>query len=218
MYDRHISRQEIADLSTLDALRLRSTDSKKRNSLPSNGDKFLPSLSQLDEFLGTDHVPIHLISLLFSPSPEAAATMISSKKLINMAKKWQKFVIIRRKRISFPKQNEEEVDSCSTSSAVNKGHFVIYTADQKRFVIPLSFLDNKIIRQLLEMSEEEFGLPSNGPITLPCDAVLMKYIISLLSRGVSTQLQNALLVSVTSNRCSSASLHQGWRNQPFLLC
>ncbi|XP_031103253.1 auxin-responsive protein SAUR68-like [Ipomoea triloba] len=131
-----------------------------------------------------------------------------------MAKKWQKFVAIRRKRVSFPKQNEE-VDSCSTSSA---GHFVIYTADQKRFVIPLSFLDNKIIRQLLEMSEEVFGLPSDGPITLPCDAVFMKYIISLLSRGVSTELQNALLVSVTSNRCSSASLHQGWRNQPLLIC
>nr|GMD43483.1 auxin-responsive protein SAUR68-like [Ipomoea batatas] len=143
--------------------------------------------------------------------------MISSKKLINMAKKWQKFVIIRRKRISFPKQNEE-ADSCSTSSAVNKGHFVIYTADQKRFVIPLSFLDNKIIRQLLEMSEEEFGLPSDGPITLPCDAVFMKYIVSLLSRGASTELQNALLVSVTSNRCSTASLHQRWRNQPFLIC
>nr|GMD45108.1 auxin-responsive protein SAUR68-like [Ipomoea batatas] len=134
-----------------------------------------------------------------------------------MAKKWQKFVAIRRKRISFPKQNEE-VDTCSTSSAVSKGHFVIYTADQKRFVIPLSFLDNKIIRQLLEMSEEEFGLPSDGPITLPCDAVFMKYIISLLTRGVSTELQNALLISVTSNRCSSASLHQGWRNQPLLIC
>nr|GLL37034.1 auxin-responsive protein SAUR68-like [Ipomoea trifida] len=134
-----------------------------------------------------------------------------------MAHKWQKFVAIRRRRISFSKRNEE-VDSCSTSSAVNKGHFVIYTTDQKRFVIPLSFLDNKIIRQLLEMSEEEFGLPSDGPITLPCDAVFMKYIISLLTRGVSTQLQNALLVSVTSNRCSSASLHQGWRNQQFLVC
>nr|GMD71775.1 auxin-responsive protein SAUR68-like [Ipomoea batatas] len=134
-----------------------------------------------------------------------------------MAHKWQKFVAIRRRRISFSKQNKE-VDSCSTSSAVNKGHFVIYTADQKRFVIPLSFLDNKIIRQLLEMSEEEFGLPSDGPITLPCDAVFMKYIISLLTRGASTELQNALLVSVTSNRCSSASLHQGWRNQQFLVC
>ncbi|XP_019188055.1 PREDICTED: auxin-responsive protein SAUR68-like [Ipomoea nil] len=141
--------------------------------------------------------------------------MISSKKLINMAKKWQKFVMIRRKRISFSKQTEE-VDSCSTP--VSKGHFVIYTADQKRFVIPLSFLDNKIIRQLLEMSEEEFGLPSDGPITLPCDAVFMKYIVSLLSRGASTELQNALLVSVTSNRCSSASLHQSWRNQTFLIC
>nr|GMD03842.1 auxin-responsive protein SAUR68-like [Ipomoea batatas] len=125
--------------------------------------------------------------------------MISSKKLISMAKKWQKFVAIRRKRISFPEQNEE-VDGCSTSSAVNKGHFVIYTSDQKRFAIPLFFLDSKIIIQMLEMSEEEFGLPSDGPITLPCDAVLMKYIISLLSRGVSTELQNALLVSVTSNR------------------
>nr|GMD45106.1 auxin-responsive protein SAUR68-like [Ipomoea batatas] len=120
--------------------------------------------------------------------------MISLNKLIKMAHKWQKFVAIRRRRISFSKQNEE-VDSCSTSSAVNKGHFVIYTADQKRFVIPLSFLDNKIIRQLLEMSEEEFGLPSDGPITLPCDAVFMKYIISLLTRGASTELQNALLVS-----------------------
>nr|GMD43479.1 auxin-responsive protein SAUR68-like [Ipomoea batatas] len=80
-----------------------------------------------------------------------------------MAHKWQKFVAIRRRRISFSKRNEE-VDSCSTSLAINKGHFAIYTADQKRFVIPLSFLDNKIIRQLLEMSEEEFGLPSDGPI------------------------------------------------------
>ncbi|XP_019186635.1 PREDICTED: auxin-responsive protein SAUR68-like [Ipomoea nil] len=153
---------------------------------------------------------------LFSQSPKAI-TMISSKKLIKMAKKWQKFVAIRRKRISFPEQNEE-VDGCGTSSAVAKGHFVIYTGDQKRFVIPLSFLDNKIIRQMLEMSEEEFGLPSDGPITLPCDAVFMNYIISLLSRGVSTELQNALLVSVTSNRCSSASLHHGWRNQPLLIC
>nr|GMD45109.1 auxin-responsive protein SAUR68-like [Ipomoea batatas] len=307
---RHISRREISDLSTLDALRLRSTDLNtatfciivvpgKRNPLPSNGNKFLPSLSQLDELLGTYHgvylcrcerenkvatcsavcisgnphqttdksqeisVRCSQISLqvdtfpfivssaeaiisepitsryiecipqlavstqhkglstksyyfLFSQSP-TAITMISSKKLINMAKKWHKFVAIRRKRISFPEQNEE-VDGCSTSSAVNKGHFVIYTADQKRFVIPLSFLNNKIIRQLLEMSEEEFGLPSDGPITLPCDAVFMKYIISLLSRGVSTQLQNALLVSIASNRCSSASLHQGWRNQQLIVC
>ncbi|XP_019157565.1 PREDICTED: auxin-responsive protein SAUR67-like [Ipomoea nil] len=94
-------------------------------------------------------------------------------------------------------------------------HFTIYIADQKRFVVPLSYLENDIIRQLLSMSEEEFGLPSNGPITLPCDAVFMDYIISLLSQGLSRELENALLVSVTSHRCSSAPL---LRNQELLVC
>ncbi|XP_031128881.1 auxin-responsive protein SAUR68-like [Ipomoea triloba] len=144
--------------------------------------------------------------------------MISSKKLIKLAKRWQKFAAIRRKRISFPRLNED-ADSCSTSSVVNKGHFTICTVDQKRFVVPLSYLKNGIIRQLLSMSEEEFGLPSDGPITLPCDAVFMDYIISLLSRGLSRELENALLVSVTSHRCSSAPLHQeGWRNQELVVC
>nr|GLL25749.1 uncharacterized protein LOC110418099 [Ipomoea trifida] len=133
--------------------------------------------------------------------------MISSKKLIKLAKRWQKFAAIRRKRISFPRLNDD-ANSCSTSTAANKGHFVVYTADQKRFVVPLSYLENEIIRQLLSMSEEEFGLPSDGPITLPCDAVFMDYIISLLSRGLSRELEIALLNSVTSYRCSSAPLHQ----------
>nr|GMC80541.1 auxin-responsive protein SAUR68-like [Ipomoea batatas] len=144
--------------------------------------------------------------------------MISSKKLIKMARRWQKFAAIRRKRISFPRLNDD-ANSCSTSTAANKGHFVVYTADQKRFVVPLSYLDNEIIRQLLSMSEEEFGLPSDGPITLPCDAVFMDYIVSLLSRGLSRELEIALLNSVTSYRCSSAPLHQeGLRNQELLVC
>nr|GMC80535.1 auxin-responsive protein SAUR68-like [Ipomoea batatas] len=142
----------------------------------------------------------------------------SSKRLIRLAKRWQKFAAIRRKRISFPSLYDD-ADKCSTSSAVYKGHFTIYTADQKRFVVPLSYLENEIIRQLLSMSEEEFGLPSDGPITLPCDAVFMEYIISLLSRGLSRELENALLISVPSNRCSSAPLHQeGLRNQELLVC
>nr|GMC84995.1 auxin-responsive protein SAUR68-like [Ipomoea batatas] len=144
--------------------------------------------------------------------------MISSKKLIKLVKRWQKFAAIRRKRISYPRLNDV-ADSCSSSSAVNKGHFAIYTSDQKRFVVPLSYLENEIIRQLLSISEEEFGLPGDGPITLPCDAVFMDYIISLLSRGLSRELENALLISVTSHRCSSAPLHQdGWRNQELLVC
>ncbi|XP_019157551.1 PREDICTED: auxin-responsive protein SAUR68-like [Ipomoea nil] len=149
--------------------------------------------------------------------------MISSKKLIKLAKRWKKFgklAAIRRKRISFSRQNDD-ADSCSTSSAVNKGHFSVYTADQKRFVVPLSYLENEIIRQLLNLSEEEFGLPCNGPIILPCDAAFLDYIISLLSRrGLSKELENALLISVTTSyRCSLGSFHQeGLRNQELLTC
>ncbi|XP_019157548.1 PREDICTED: auxin-responsive protein SAUR68-like [Ipomoea nil] len=131
---------------------------------------------------------------------------------------------IRRKRISFSRQNDD-ADSCSTSSAVNKGHFAIYTADQKRVVIPLSYLENDIGRvwanyQLsVNLSQEEFGLPCNGPITLPCDAAFLDYIISLLSRGLSKELENALLISVASYRRSLGSLHQeGLRNQELLAC
>ncbi|XP_031127749.1 auxin-responsive protein SAUR68-like [Ipomoea triloba] len=144
--------------------------------------------------------------------------MISSKRLIKLAKRWKKFAAIRRKRTSFPRLNDG-TDSWSTSFAVNKGHFVIYTTDQKRFVVPLTYIENEIIRQLLNLSKEEFGLPSDGPITQPCDAVFMDYIVSLLTRGLSQEIENALLVSVTSHRCSSAPLHhEGWRNQELLVC
>ncbi|XP_015057862.1 auxin-responsive protein SAUR68-like [Solanum pennellii] len=146
--------------------------------------------------------------------------IISTKKLIKMAKKWQKFAAMQRKRISFPR-NVSDADDCSTSSSsiVEKGHFVVYTADQARFVIPLAYLENEVIRQLLKMSEEEFGLPSGGPITLPCDSAFMDYIISLISRGVTAgDLHKALLLSIPSSCCSTSSLHRESGNQQLLVC
>lgn len=63
------------------------------------------------------------------------------------------------------------------TSRVERGHFLVYTADQARFVLPLTYLENEAVAQLLNMSEEEFGLPSGGHITLPCDLGFMNYII-----------------------------------------
>ncbi|XP_049403273.1 auxin-responsive protein SAUR68-like [Solanum stenotomum] len=146
--------------------------------------------------------------------------MLSAKKLIKMARKWQKFAAMERKRISFPR-NGSDVDSCSASSSsiVQKGHFVVYTADQSRFVVPLAYLENEVIRQLLSMSEEEFGLPRGGPITLPCDSAFMSYIISLIKKGVAAgDLHRAVLLSIPSCRCSTSSLHQESRKQHLLVC
>ncbi|KAK4707608.1 hypothetical protein R3W88_028533 [Solanum pinnatisectum] len=142
--------------------------------------------------------------------------MISTKKLIKMVRRWQKFAAMQRKRISFPRNH-----SCGTSSSsiIEKGHFVVYTIDQRRFMIPLVYLENEIIQQLLNMSEEEFGLPSSGPITLPCDSAFMDYIISLIKKGVAAgDLHKAFLLSIPSSCCSTSSLHQASGNQQLLVC
>ncbi|XP_055828459.1 auxin-responsive protein SAUR68-like [Solanum dulcamara] len=145
--------------------------------------------------------------------------MISTKELIKLARRWQKFAAMQRKRISFSR-NGSDVDGCSTSSLsiVEKGHFVVYTADQARFVIPLAYLENEVIRQLLNMSEEEFGLQSGGPITLPCDSTFMDYIVSLIKKGVDAgDLHKALLLSIPSCCCSTSSLNQQSVTQQILV-
>lgn len=58
----------------------------------------------------------------------------------------------------------------------------LYTADGRRFAVPLAHLENPIFIELLKMSEEEFGLQGNGPITLPCDGVFMDFLVSLVER------------------------------------
>ena len=137
-----------------------------------------------------------------------------------MARKWQKLAAISRKRISFPRSNEDlDAESCtSTSSMVEKGHFVIYTVDQKRFVMPLSYLNSNILRELFKMSEEEFGISSDGPITLPCDANLMEYVLTLIRLGAADDIEKALLKSINCSSCSlSFSYHQGFASQPSLV-
>ncbi|XVF45619.1 hypothetical protein PTKIN_Ptkin02bG0221200 [Pterospermum kingtungense] len=148
--------------------------------------------------------------------------MISAKKLIKLARKWQKLAAIRQKRITSTRTNSGDVatNSCSTSSMVEKGHFVVYSGDQKRFVLPLEYLNNEIVRELFSLAEEEFGLPSNGPLTLPCDAAFMEYVITLIKRRPTKDVEKALLTSIASGRCSSSSssfVHQQSRSQQFLI-
>lgn len=101
---------------------------------------------------------------------------------------------------------------------VEKGHFAVYTVDQARFVIPLAYLENEVIRQLLNMSVEVFGLPSDGPITLPCDSAFMDYIISLIKKGIAAgDLHKALLLLLPSCCRSTSSLHQQSQNQQILV-
>ncbi|XP_021285570.1 uncharacterized protein LOC110417526 [Herrania umbratica] len=146
--------------------------------------------------------------------------MISAKKLIKLARKWRKLAAIKRKRITASETTLGHVgtNSCSTSSMVEKGHFAVYSADQRRFVLPLEYLKNEIVRELFSLAVEEFGLPSNGPLTLPCDGAFMEYVISLIKGHANKDMKEALLTSISSCRCSSPSyLHQQTTNQQLLI-
>ncbi|KAK9064442.1 hypothetical protein SSX86_015824 [Deinandra increscens subsp. villosa] len=54
---------------------------------------------------------------------------------------------------------------------VPKGHLAVYVGDiqKKRFVVPLSYLDQPLFQDLLRRSEEEydFSYPTGG-LTIPC--------------------------------------------------
>ncbi|KAL4195170.1 hypothetical protein AMTRI_Chr05g72090 [Amborella trichopoda] len=55
--------------------------------------------------------------------------------------------------------------------------------DGSRFMIPLAYLNCPIFQELLSMTEEEFRFMRCGPLQVPCEASLMEYIVSLLSKN-----------------------------------
>lgn len=140
--------------------------------------------------------------------------MISLKKLIKLARKWHHVAAAaKRKKISLQRINDGMDDA-----EASKGHFVVYSLDGRRFVVPLVYLNNSIFRELFKMSEDEFGLPSEGPITLPCDSTLMDYIISFIQGHAFKDLETALLLSLPNTYCSKpSSFHYGQTNEQLLL-
>lgn len=145
--------------------------------------------------------------------------MISAKKLIRMARKWQKIASIGSKRISFPRsKGTMDRSTFSPWSVADKGHFVVYSTDRIRFVIPLVYLQNTIFRELFRMSAEEFGFSRNGPIMLPCDAVFVKYILSHMTRGLAHDVEQALLFSINSSCYSLPFVRQEKTGQQVVVC
>ncbi|GMH18124.1 hypothetical protein Nepgr_019965 [Nepenthes gracilis] len=147
--------------------------------------------------------------------------MINSKNLIKIAKKWQRLAAQRRKQISLQKimVRDKKEDLCSSSSRAEKGNFVVYSTDGRRFLIPLVFLGNDIFKELLVQAEEEFGRPRDGPIMVPCDGIFMEYALSLIERQVAADLQKALLTTMTNGHYATCSeFLQGQRNYQSPIC
>lgn len=79
-----------------------------------------------------------------------------------------------------------------------KGHFVVYAGkEQKRFVIPLSFMKKPIFQQLLEKSAEEYGFDYSNGIVLPCDESTFHSLTAGFLSKSKLQLQLYLLMEPT---------------------
>ncbi|KAJ9135056.1 hypothetical protein P3X46_032277 [Hevea brasiliensis] len=109
--------------------------------------------------------------------------MISPRKLIKIARKWQKITAMRRKGISFSKLKGGKNTNFSQASSAG----------------------SNIFRELFKMFDVVFGLPSEGPIKLPCDAVFMECTFSLIQKGLGKDIEKALLTSMETT-CSPSLL------------
>ena len=61
----------------------------------------------------------------------------------------------------------------------------------------MAYLGTVVFGELLVLSQEEFGFESDdGKITLPCDAAAMEYVMCLLRREASEEVERAFLSSM----------------------
>ncbi|MCD7467129.1 Auxin-responsive protein saur50 [Datura stramonium] len=64
---------------------------------------------------------------------------------------------------------------------VPKGHFAVYVGENRaRYIVPISFLSHPEFQCLLRQAEEEFGFDHDMGITIPCQEVVFRPLISML--------------------------------------
>ncbi|KAF7060390.1 LOW QUALITY PROTEIN: hypothetical protein CFC21_067184 [Triticum aestivum] len=127
--------------------------------------------------------------------------MIHPNKFAQLAKKFQRILPAgagARRRQHASNTSDDECCSTAPSMVADEGHCVVYT-DGERFEVPLAYLGTTVFTELLRMSEEEFGFTSGsdgGRITLPCDAMVMEYVLCLVRREASEEVERAFLSSI----------------------
>jgi len=75
------------------------------------------------------------------------------------------------------------IKRASKGAEIPKGHLAVYVGDNiRRFVIPISYLNQPTFQDLLNQSEEEFGYshPTVG-LTIPCKEEVFLNVTSRLN-------------------------------------
>ncbi|CAK8576696.1 unnamed protein product [Lathyrus sativus] len=85
--------------------------------------------------------------------------------------------MIRRASFSANRASSKAVD-------MPKGYLAVYVGEEmKRFVIPISYLNQPSFQDLLCLAEEEFGYDHPmGGLTIPCTEDVFQHITSCLNK------------------------------------
>ncbi|KAL6213164.1 hypothetical protein ACLB2K_012611 [Fragaria x ananassa] len=79
----------------------------------------------------------------------------------------------------------------AATTNIPKGHFAVYVGEQKkRFIIPVSYLNQQWFKDLLSCSEDKFGFTHPmGGITIPCsEEAFIAHAKQKLQRTLSARL------------------------------
>ncbi|KAK1429160.1 hypothetical protein QVD17_11363 [Tagetes erecta] len=69
---------------------------------------------------------------------------------------------------------------------VKEGHFAVIAADdeeERRFVVPLAYLDRPSFRRLLERAAEEYGFDHEGALMVPCRPSELEWMLTQRESG-----------------------------------
>lgn len=92
--------------------------------------------------------------------------------------------------------DEENCQSPEPPPDVPKGYCPVYVGpEQRRFVIPTSYLGLPVFKLLLEKAEEEFGFDHKGALTLPCEIETFKYILQCMERHKQGLIDDGIVLN-----------------------
>ncbi|XP_068640430.1 protein SMALL AUXIN UP-REGULATED RNA 12-like [Aristolochia californica] len=78
----------------------------------------------------------------------------------------------------YKRRNEDEFE---LPVDVPKGHFPVYVGEQRRrYIVPLSFLEEPKFQMLLQRAEEEYGFEHKMGLTIPCEETVFRSLTHLL--------------------------------------
>ncbi|CAL9021635.1 unnamed protein product [Prunus brigantina] len=104
--------------------------------------------------------------------------------------------IVNAKRSLIRSLSSSSQTADSKTLDIPKGYFAVYVGEsqKKRFLIPISYLNEPLFLDLLSQAEEEFGYDHPmGGITIPCSEDTFFHLTCRLSNSLSNDEDGAIL-------------------------